>query len=85
MKNYLFSLLIVGITSITIVQAQGEAAMPYLTLLTPSANLTAAGGAYTALPTNDPFGFLYNPAHLGQFSQFSNVGIQFDRRKINQF
>lgn len=85
MKNYLFSLLIVGITTITIAHAQGEAAMSYLTLLTPSSNLTAAGGAYTALPTNDPFGFLYNPAQLGQFSQFSNGGIKFDRRKINQF
>lgn len=37
--------------------AQGEAAVPFL-LLNPSPSLSAMGATGTALPTEDPFGFL---------------------------
>ena len=59
--------------------------VPFILSLPPSANLNAAGGAFAALPTDDPFGFYYNPAQLGQFSQNSNAAIQFDRRNWTAF
>jgi len=37
--------------------AQGEAAVPFLQL-NPSPSLSAMGATGTALPTDDPFGFL---------------------------
>jgi hypothetical protein len=40
--------------------AQGEAAVPFL-LLNPSPSLSAMGSTGAALPTDDPFGFLWNP------------------------
>jgi len=33
--------------------------------------------SYTALPTNDAFGFYYNPAQLGFFSQRENGSLQY--------
>ena len=44
--------------------AQGEAAVPFL-FLNPSPSLSAMGSTGAAFPTNDPFGFLWNPAQLG--------------------
>ena len=48
--------------------SQGEAAVPFL-LLQPSPSLSAMGQTGTALPTEDPFGFIWNPAQLGYTSQ----------------
>lgn len=56
--------------------AQGEAAVPFL-LLNPSPSLSAMGATGTALPTNDPFGFLWNPAQLGYTSQTNNLSFIF--------
>jgi hypothetical protein len=56
--------------------AQGEAALPFL-LLQPSPSLSAMGVTGTALPTEDPFGFLWNPAHLGYTSQTNNLSFIF--------
>ncbi len=61
------------------VSAQGFYAAPFL-LSGPSAYLEASGGAFTAMPANDAFGFYYNPAQLGQFSQNSNGALQIARR-----
>ena len=56
--------------------AQGEAAVPFL-LLQPSPSLSAMGQTGTALPTEDPFGFLWNPAQLGYTSQTNNLSFIF--------
>jgi hypothetical protein len=56
--------------------SQGEAAVPFL-LLQPSPSLAAMGQTGTALPTEDPFGFLWNPAQLGYTSQNNNLSFIF--------
>ena len=54
--------------------SQGDAAVPFL-LLQPSPSLAAMGQTGTALPTDDPFGFLWNPAQLGYTSQKNNFSF----------
>jgi hypothetical protein len=61
--------------------AQGEAAVPFL-LLNPSPSLSAMGATGTALPTEDPFGFLWNPAQLGYTSQTNNLSFIFYPSKL---
>lgn len=62
--------------------SQGEAAVPFL-LLQPSPSLAAMGQTGTALPTEDPFGFLWNPAQLGYTSQNNNFSFIFYPSKLN--
>jgi len=64
--------------------AQGEAAVPFL-LLNPSPSLSAMGATGTALPTEDPFGFLWNPAQLGLTSQTNNLSFIFYPSKLEWF
>jgi len=61
--------------------AQGEAAVPFL-VLNPSPSLSAMGATGTALPTEDPFGFLWNPAQLGYTSQTNNFSFIFYPSKL---
>jgi len=61
--------------------AQGEAAVPFL-LLQPSPSLSAMGQTGTALPTDDPFGFIWNPAQLGHSSQTNNFTFIFYPSKL---
>ncbi|HCY76979.1 MAG TPA: hypothetical protein DHV28_13745 [Ignavibacteriales bacterium] len=61
--------------------SQGEAAVPFL-LLQPSPSLAAMGQTGTALPTEDPFGFLWNPAQLGYTSQNNNLSFIFYPSKL---
>ncbi len=61
--------------------SQGEAAVPFL-LLQPSPSLSAMGSTGTALPTDDPFGFLWNPAQLGHTSQTNNLSYIFYPSKL---
>ncbi len=62
--------------------AQGEAAVPFL-LVQPSPSLAAMGQTGTALPTNDPFAFVWNPAQLGYTSQHTNLSIIFYPSKVD--
>jgi hypothetical protein len=62
--------------------SQGEAAVTFL-LLQPSPSLAAMGQTGTALPTEDPFGFLWNPAQLGYTSQNNNLSFIFYPSKID--
>ncbi len=62
--------------------SQGEAAVPFL-LLQPSPSLAAMGQTGTALPTEDPFGFLWNPAQLGYTSQNNNFSFIFYPSKLD--
>ena len=64
--------------------SQGEAAVPFL-LLQPSPSLAAMGQTGTALPTEDPFGFLWNPAQLGYTSQNNNFSFIFYPSKLDWF
>ena len=61
--------------------SQGEAAVPFL-LLQPSPSLAAMGQTGTALPTEDPFGFLWNPAQLGYTSRNNNLSFIFYPSKL---
>lgn len=61
--------------------SQGEAAVPFLLLQT-SPSLSAMGQTGTALPTEDPFGFIWNPAQLGYTSQNNNLSFIFYPSKI---
>ena len=61
--------------------AQGEAAVPFL-LLNPSPSLSAMGSTGASLPTEDPFGFLWNPAQLGYTSQTNNLSYIFYPSKL---
>ncbi len=62
--------------------AQGEAAVPFL-LLQPSPSLSAMGQTGTALPTEDPFGFVWNPAQLGYTNQDNSLRYIFYPSKID--
>ncbi len=62
--------------------AQGKAAVPML-YLNPSPQLNGLGMVGTAIPTNDPFGFYYNPAQIGYTSQTNNISLQFYPSQIN--
>jgi hypothetical protein len=55
---------------------QGEAAVPFLTVPV-SPLLNGMGATGTSIPTDDPFGFLYNPAQLGYISQDNNLSFIF--------
>lgn len=61
--------------------SQGEAAVRFL-LLQPSPSLSAMGQTGTALPTDDPFGFIWNPAQLGYTSQHNNLSFIFYPSKL---
>lgn len=74
-KYILFAIIFICILSIKIM-AQGISAVPFL-LTHPSPNLNGMAGAFTALPTDDPFGQYYNPAQLGNFSRSKNLSIEF--------
>jgi hypothetical protein len=75
MKNYIFSLVFILTFALQNVSvSQGETAVPLLaTPVSPSLNGMGATG--TSLPTDDPFGFLYNPAQLGYISQKNNLSF----------
>lgn len=75
--SILFLLNLFSITSF----AQGEAAVPFL-MLNPSPSQSAMGATGTALPTEDPFGFLWNPAQLGYTSQTNNLSFIFYPSKL---
>lgn len=62
--------------------AQGEAAVPFL-MLNPSPSLSAMGATGAALPTDDPFAFLWNPAQLGYNSLNNNLSFIFYPSKVD--
>lgn len=75
MKKQIFFLLLV-LLPLTLSLPQGEAAIPFLQLpVSPSLNGMGATG--TSLPSDDTYGFLYNPAQLGYSSQTNNFSFIF--------
>jgi hypothetical protein len=75
MKNFVGSLILFLTFVIqNISLPQGEAAVPFLTVpISPLLNGMGATG--TSIPTDDPFGFLYNPAQLGYISRDNNFSF----------
>jgi len=77
MKNCILSfvlILTIGLQSVSL--SQGEAAIPFL-VLPVSPTQTAMGSTGTSLTTDDPYGFLLNPAQLGYTSQSNNLSFIF--------
>ena len=72
----IFNFIFLLIFSASILNAQGLTAIPML-YLNPSPRLNGLGMVGTSLPNNDPFGFYYNPAQLGHFSQTNNLSYEF--------
>lgn len=79
-SSFLFIFALLYLFSVTSF-AQGEAAVPFL-LQNPSPSLSAMGATGTAPPTEDPFGFLWNPAQLGYTSQTNNLSYIFYPSKL---
>lgn len=75
MKNcisFLILFLTFAIQNVSV--SQGETAIPLLQYPV-SPSLSGMGATGTSLPTDDPFGFLYNPAQLGYTSQENNLSF----------
>ena len=70
MKKILLFLFLILSSTVTLL-SQGETAIPILQYPV-SPLLYGMGATGTSLPTDDPFGFLYNPAQLGYTSQENN-------------
>jgi hypothetical protein len=82
MKTTSFLTVIVFLLNFAVkLYAQGEAAVPFL-LINPSPALSAMGATGAALPTEDPFGFLWNPAQLGYTGQINNLSFIFYPAKL---
>lgn len=82
MKTKFYILVLLSLLSFRSISfSQGEAAVPFL-LLQPSPSLAAMGQTGTALPTEDPFVFLWNPAQLGYTSQNNNLSFIFYPSKV---
>ncbi len=69
------SLLILFFFCLIPINVKAQAALEDITF-NPSPRINALGMAGTALPTDDPYGFYYNPAQLGYFSQANNLAYQ---------
>jgi len=74
-SNIKVSLLILILFSIAQLNIKAQAALNVLTI-NPSPRTNALGMAGSSLPTDDPYGFYYNPAQLGYFSQTNNLSYQ---------
>jgi hypothetical protein len=83
MKNCIGSLILILTFAIQNVSfSQGEAAIGFL-IVPVSPTQTAMGAAGTSLPTDDPYGFLLNPAQLGYTSQSNNLSFIFYPSSVN--
>ena len=72
---FLSLLFILNFFSLTI--AQGGYGLPFLNL-NPSTRATGLGWTGVSNPTDDPLGFYFNPAMLGNSSQQNNISIEFN-------
>lgn len=81
MKKIILAFVMFSLFSVTNF-AQGEAALPVLTLQT-SLPLLGAGWIGAAKPNNDPIGYYLNPAILGYTSQNNHVSLFFMPTEVN--
>jgi len=77
MKILKYTFLLFLLSSPFFLNAQaGITAVPFV-LIGPSPQSGGNAGANSVLPTNDAFGFYYNPAQLGHFSAENNFAVHF--------
>ncbi len=81
MKRLILAILLLNLFNVSNF-AQGEGAMPVMTLQT-SLPLLGAGWIGTAKPNNDPLGFYLNPAILGYSSQNNHASLFFMPNKVD--
>jgi len=58
---------------------------PLLLEILPSPSINGHGGAGTAFPSEDAFGFFYNPAHLGNIGNKINFSLHVYPQKMSLF
>ena len=80
MKRLILALLLLNLLNVSS-YAQGEGAMPVMTMQT-SLPLIGAGGIGVAKPNNDPIGYYLNPAILGYTSQNNHASLFFMPNKV---
>jgi len=83
-KMKTFKLVLIMISIYLRVFAQGEAAVPFLTLQQ-SPELWGAGQIGAAIPNNQISGFYFNPANLGYKAQNNFIGAYFLTNKTEWF
>ena len=71
-----YLIIILLITFLFSHRVHSQTALPWL-LVQPSPELNGMAGAFTALPTDDPYGSYYNPAQIGNFSRNTNFAAHF--------
>ncbi len=76
MKNIIRLVSLLFLVPAFLFSQPGISAVPFLQI-GPSAGLGAYMAANSVLPTDDTFGFYYNPAQLGVFSRNNNFSAQF--------
>ncbi len=72
-SNFFIGLLIVLLTQSNASNAQ----QPYLLTIFPDAETVISSGTFTALPSDIPSSFFYNPAQLGNFGAIQKVSLQY--------
>jgi len=83
--NFLLLLLFLGNPILSF--AQGGTAVPFV-LIHPSPQLNGMAGAFSGLPTENPFGMYFNPAQLAYFARNNNFAAAFylkNHRWLPQF
>ena len=73
--------ILIFLLSISILNAQSTEA-DFL-LYSPSPVITGMGGAGTAIPTEDPYNFFYNPAQLGLIDSNTNISLGIYPSSVN--
>jgi hypothetical protein len=76
MKTGILLIVLLFIFLSTELLPQGEAAILFLSFPV-SPTLNSMGGAGSSLPTDDPYGFIHNPAQLGYFGMLHNAAVVF--------
>lgn len=78
MKNFITFLLLFCLFS----SSKSASPAEFLFLkISPSSQFNGMGSVGNSLPTDDVFGFYYNPAQLGNFAKNNNFGFQFYPQK----
>ncbi|MCF6270468.1 MAG: hypothetical protein L3J41_12205 [Melioribacteraceae bacterium] len=83
MKRLILALVVLSLFNVSSF-AQGEGAIPVMTLQT-SLPLIGAGGIGVAKANNDPIGYYLNPAILGYTSQNNHASLFFMPNKVDWF
>ncbi len=87
MKKLIITTIQLLLLLISGMKAQGGTAVPFVRIH-PSPQLNGMAGAFSGLPTDNPFGMYFNPAQLGRFAKDNNFSTAFylkNHRWLPQF